>query len=189
MTIPAYRVTAHVTAYNGLNVNVFHFSNATVVPADFGAVAVDMLTGFYNTMEAAYPGGVTFQVGQIINLGTSPVTYVPFDSTPFTISTSGSIGDARQAATITWRTATATRRGRGRTFVGPVYGSAVSTSTGQWRSDFQTLLSDAASNLIDAGNTQTAPLLVYSKRAAAVYPVTGFAVPPTPHTLRSRTLR
>jgi hypothetical protein len=160
------------------------------VAADsFGPVAVDMLTAFYNTMAAAYPGGVTFQVGQIINLSTTPVTYVPFDATPFDISTSGAIGDARQAATITWRSAVATRRGRGRTFVGPVYGSAVSTSTGQWRADFQTLLSDAANNLLSAATTNEAPLLVYSRRANAVYPVTGYNVPPTPHTLRSRTLR
>lgn len=189
VTVPAYRVTVHVTAWNGLNINVFHLSNATVLPADFGAAAVTLFSSFYNVISTAYPSGTAIGIGQIINLGTSPVTYVPFDATPFDISPSGSRSDARQAATITWRTAVATRRGRGRSFIGPLNLDVESSSTGLWSPTFQTTLQDGAFDLISESATANVPLQVYSRRDNAVHLVTGSNVPLTPHTLRSRTLR
>lgn len=189
MTVAAYRVTARVLGWNGENINVFHFSNATVVPADFGAVAVDMLTGFYNTLASVFAADTDVNVEQIINLGTNPVTYVPFDSTPFGITPGTGREDARVSATITWRTATATRRGRGRSFIGPLSQNAISTSTGLFSTTLQTDLQSAADNLISAGNTETAPLLVHSRAGNTIFPVTGRNVSLTPRTLRSRTLR
>lgn len=186
--IGLYRVTVEHNSWNGLNVNVFHFSNDNVGPDSFGSVATTLLSGFYSTMETVFPTESTFGVGQIIDLSTNPPTYVPFDATPFDVTCSGSRGDARQAATITWRSTVATRSGRGRSFIGPLNVSSMNSTSGLWDPAFVTVVDAAAFNLRDSAITEEIALQVYSRKLNARYPVVGHHVPVTPHTLRSRTL-
>lgn len=188
MAVNLYRATVHVTAWNGLNVNVFHFDSSAVLPASAGAAIKDALSGFYGTLESDYPTSTTFALGQIIDLSTDPTTFVPFDPANFDLSPSGQRSDARQAATITWRTSVATRRGRGRTFVGPLDNTVLNDSTGVWTDAFVTDLNDAASNLISAAAASDIPLMVYSRKSNSAHLVTAGQGRVVPHTLRSRTL-
>jgi hypothetical protein len=189
MAIGLYRVTVNHTSWNGLNVNVFHCSNDNVGPDDFGTVATNLFGAFYTTLESLFPSDSEIAVGQIIDLSTTPVSYVPFDPTPFDLTVSGSRADARQAAMITWRSMVATRRGRGRSFIGPLNVGALDDITGLWSDETITVLGAAADNLISESATDQVAVQVHSNVANARYPITGHHSRRQPATLRSRTLR
>lgn len=189
MAIDLYRVTVNVQDWNGLNVNVFHCDSSTVAPADFGAAAFTLFSTFYGDIESIYTSSAIVGIGQIIDLSTTPVTYVPFDPTPFTMSVSGSRADARQAITVTWRSAVATKRGRGRSFLGPLNVSFFDDTSGLIESSYVTAIDSAAAALINSANVATIPLQVYSKAGGLKHPIIGRHVGRTVRTLRSRTLR
>lgn len=189
MASPLYRVTINHQSWNGLNVNVFHCSNAVVAPADFGAAAVTLFSGFYTDIETVFCSDSVISIGQIIDMSTLDPTYVPFDPTPFALSVSGNRLDARVAATITWRSVVATRRGRGRTFIGPLTPNVISDLTGLIDEAFVATLDSAAAALINSASVADIPLMVYSPTGATQNEVTGRHVGVTPRTLRSRTQR
>lgn len=189
MAIPLYRVTINHQCWNGLNVNVFHCDSTTVAAGAFGAAAVTLFSAFYTDLESVFPSESVIGIGQIIDMSTTPVTYVPFDPTPFSLSVSGSRADARQAATITWRSAVATRRGRGRTFVGPMNVSMIDDLTGLLSEAGVLAIDSAAAAVINSASVANIPLHVYSGVGATSHEIIGRHVGVTPRTLRSRTQR
>jgi hypothetical protein len=78
--------------------------------------------GFYTYLVARYPTGTTISLGTVVEEGTQR-EIVPTMSNVTGVGT----GSAPQllAVVCTWKTSIAARRGRGRTFVGPLATSAV----------------------------------------------------------------
>lgn len=189
MAVSAYRTTITIDGPNGQNINVFHNAKAGVAPADFGAVAVELYTGLYTSLLSLYPSGYTFAIEQIIDLDSTPPTYVPFVPDPFDITPSGSLEDFRLCATIGWKTAVASRRARGRTFIGPMNSSSIDSATGLFTSTVVDTLNAAALAFTTACTLASAPLVIFSRTADLIYTVTNHRVNNRTKTLRSRSLR
>lgn len=87
---------------------------------------VTALSNFYNQIKGLYPSGCTISFdGTAQEVGTAEPQYID-GLTSFTVAATGSSDSlpAANALLVSWRTSLATRRGRGRTFIGPVVVSA-----------------------------------------------------------------
>lgn len=107
----------------GMAWNIWHLRVEDEV--DFGD-AMDALDDFYTTVKGLYPNGTQVTVGDgiIKNPYTAPEY---FTYTPTVVTGTGQTAQAPQllAIVVSWRTASATRSGRGRTFLGPLELSAL----------------------------------------------------------------
>lgn len=159
--------------------NIFHIRSKTGV--DEGAAVSAFLTTlqeFYTAQERLFPETVSFIFGEgMIRDPYGAPTYVPDDSTTLTIGEGGAPAAAFQALVVSWRTTSATRSGRGRTFLGPISrdltdadGTPDATAISEARA--------AASDLVDASESVLTPwaLGVYSVKEGVFRDVTGSAV-------------
>lgn len=129
--------------------NVLHVSTQVGgQPGDLGE-ALDALEAFYEGVRGFMPNTTTITLGEgmISDPGGSP-TYVPDDSRTLV---GGGAADqhlpALLAIVVGWRTASATRSGRGRTFVGPLVVSA-KDSDGTPTAAVVTAITNAAAALV-----------------------------------------
>lgn len=114
------------------------------------AGVMEYVRQFYADLIALVPSSSTFQWdGTFLELGTTTPEYVE-PASPWTVTGSGtpnSYGPAPAMACISWRTSLATRRGRGRTFFGPlspgVFGADGTINDGQL-----TVIRNAAADLV-----------------------------------------
>lgn len=110
----------------GPGFNILHISTQPGgQPGDLGE-ALDAIQQMYATMAGLYTGGTTITLGEgMINDPLGSPTYV--DDDPRTITGTGGAGSAPSLLAVVagWRTASATRAGRGRTFFGPIDQSAL----------------------------------------------------------------
>jgi len=188
MTVALYQITATITAWNGTNVNVWHTKRGGGTTSD-ASLAAATIQQFYDTVKAQFAASATISVDKCIDLSVSPPQYVPITVPALVTSTGSGRSDARLACCISWRTNVATRRGRGRTFIGPLNSSANSTSTGLLASAVTSGLQTGANALLTALATGSVDLQVYSRAANVGYTPSAAIINSTPDTLRSRTLR
>lgn len=154
-------------------INVWHFrTGGTTAPgpnSEFSR-AVDSIQRFYQDIcgTGTTPGnvmapGTTVIADNVNQVGTDSVFPVTFAKV-----TSGGTGPAAPpslAITIGWRTSSATRRGRGRTMIGPLHGGAVEAD-GTVAPAFLTNLTNAAQRLV---TTSTAAIGDGAGWAVGVY--------------------
>jgi len=111
---------------------------------------MDQVGGFYYAVAAKVPGSGHFTWdGTAVEVGTEDPEAVG-GFTPFDVagrSGTGNWGPAPAMACVTWRSAKASRRGRGRTFLGPFSPDAFGTD-GSLDDGFRTDLLEAAADLI-----------------------------------------
>lgn len=107
----------------GPGVNVWHVSTASLQDTQANLEeAVDALAAFYTAIRPWYPTGMTVTLGEgmIIDPLGSP-EYATDYSTKITSSGgSATVTSNLLAIVCGWRTSSATRSGRGRTFIGPL---------------------------------------------------------------------
>lgn len=144
-------VTVDYTAQGGPGMNVFHCR--TIGPGGGDeesqvAECLDALEGFYNAIKLYYPSGTTIRMGEgMIKDPLGAPEY--FKDDPRVIAAGGSGGTTATllALVVSWRTTSASRSGRGRTFIGP-FNSQVQGADGTPENSFVTLLRNEAANLV-----------------------------------------
>lgn len=124
-----YRVPFNVTfsGAGGPGANVWHVRTLS----DFSPVNTDLqglvnnIRTFYTSCASLYPNTATITLGTVTEVGTSNESVPSFTAVVGT----GGTGLAPQALAlvVTWRTSVAARRGRGRTFLGPLASGAMQT--------------------------------------------------------------
>lgn len=151
---------------------------------------VAYLSAFYNSIKGLYPSGctITFE-GEAQEIGTAtPEVLSGLDT--FTIAATGA-SDSLPAANclmVSWRTTLATRRGRGRTFIGPVVSSAAENN-GTPEESNRSALQGAVDALVasSTGESEHATALgVWSPTDAVLRDFTDGNVPNRFGVLRSR---
>lgn len=134
----------------GPGYNIWHARFVDSTPAALSlSAAVDALVDFYEAVDAYIVTGTTFTVGEgmILDPLGSP-TYLDDDSHTVTGSAGGTSMSNIMCCTVGWRTTSATRSGRGRTFLGPM-GMSSATGNGTPADATLTTLRAAASDLVD----------------------------------------
>lgn len=90
--------------------------------------ALSALESFYTKIKQLYSQGAKIVIGEgMISDPLGDPTYLDDDSRTVLSSGASSSAPAMVALVAGWRTASATRSGRGRTFLGPVSGGALQT--------------------------------------------------------------
>lgn len=180
--MPVLRITSQATnpAVSGLAVSVMHMTSASTSLTDAQAV-VDNIRDWYDGCKALFHTSSTITVGaQVLDIsdvdnplyvGTTPRTVVGTGS--------GTQLPAQLALVVSWRTATATRSARGRTYLGPIASSALNAYV--LTPTLQTAIQNASNTLI-----ATNRLDVYSRKLDVVYQVTSAVVNTKIDTMRTR---
>jgi hypothetical protein len=174
-----FRVPARITytAQGGPGVNVFHISTQPGgQPGDLGE-ALDALEAFYRGMVEVFAPGTSITIGEgIIRDPLGTPEYVDDDSR--TIATGGGGGSAPPLLAVVcgWRTTSATRSGRGRTFIGPVARDTLQQD-GTVNGDQLTAIRLAATGLVDDSQSANGWALgVLSVQQGVFRDVTGVTV-------------
>jgi len=189
--MPLARIAVDLTwsgASGGPGANVWHLR---ADPADtFGSAfqaMIDSIQQFYVSISPLYPGGVTASFsGEVSGVG-------PDNGTTGTVNgwaTSGGGGAAfmppMTQMLVNWTTGSGGRRGRGRTFIGPLspnYQEADGTPS----SAGVTVLTNAAAALVEDSDSFTnGAVVVYSRTDGLARDITGSSVPNRFSVLRSR---
>lgn len=165
-------------------VNVWHArTDGSGGPSD----ALGILTGFYTACLSLYSNDTLIILGEdIVDIGSAPPTYV--SATRTELVGTGGTGDAPPALqmVVTWRTTVATRRGRGRTFLGPL-NSTVMGADGTINGVDRTVLANAAADLVaESKASLNGAIGVYSSIDRVIRDVDGFTTGDTFAVLRSR---
>lgn len=175
------------TPQGGSGYTVLNFATPTEGPMQAAAEAV---SEFFNSIESNFPLGVTITFPEEATVHANDGTITGFlPITPPTAAAGTFDADyaAPAGAHVQWRTSTvvAGRRLLGRTFLVPLLASAFDND-GTLNPAIVTAISAAANTLLAdltaAGNS----LVVWSRTAAAVAPVTSAVVPDQATILRSR---
>jgi hypothetical protein len=123
MTVLQYvaEMTATPATGTGPYANVFHIFTTTATTARANA-HIGALKSFYQTLSTGlYPTTTSTLIGrQVVAVDVDPPVYVP--STSQTVNGINGTGylPPQIAVVVSWRTLTATRHGRGRTYLGPL---------------------------------------------------------------------
>lgn len=128
-----FRVPARIeyTAPGGPGVNVWHVRTTGTLPSDDTSElhnAIDALKVFYDAIKASYNSATKITLGE--NIVKDPLGSPEYEtdySQVVTGTASGNIAPTLLAVVVGWRTVSATRSGRGRTFLGPLAGGAMDT--------------------------------------------------------------
>lgn len=154
--MPTYRMPVSIAtaARPDYGVNVWHFRAEGVGGPLLGAVesAVLAIHDFYAALAtgSVLANGVTIDATTIQEVGSDVAQ--PVDFSAITVPDSGAIAPAPMAITVNWQTASVSRRGRGRTYVGPLVLGAIQTD-GTVHPGALSLVRDAASDLVDTSRT------------------------------------
>lgn len=157
--MPTYRVPIELmwAGSGSPGANVWHVRTT----AEFGAdplqlqAAIDALRTFYRDIsvgdaDTVYPliaSGTLINIGTVVDVETSEIAEPDFDE--IVASSNTGLAPAPVALTVTWRTSIAARRGRGRTFIGPIGALAVQND-GSVGDQYVDNLRTVAGNLVNA---------------------------------------
>lgn len=157
--MPTYRVPVELmwAGSGSPGANVWHVRTT----AEFGAdplqlqAAIDAIRTFYRDIavgdaDTVYPliaSGTLINLGTVVDVDSQEIAEPTFDE--IVASSNTGLAPAPVAVTVTWRTSIAARRGRGRTFVGPVGSLAVQTD-GTIKDEYVDNLRTVANNLVAA---------------------------------------
>jgi hypothetical protein len=131
----------------GVAYNVFHMRVTDF--ADFGD-AMGALVDFYESLDGFYITGTDILVGDgVIADPYGTPTYAAWNPVLVEGAGTGDVAPQLLAAVVSWRTTSATRSGRGRTFIGPVT-AAVWGADGTIDNTYLASLTNAAAALVSA---------------------------------------
>ena len=152
------RVPAKITHNyaGGEAMNVWHCRTADDDPATWQLDgALDALQTFYTAVGSLYPTGTTIRIGEgMVGDPLGAPFYVDDDPRTIAPAPSSALVDATFLAIVVgWRTTSATRSGRGRTFLGPLSGTH-SQGNGTPLDTTLTTVRNAATALITASTGQ-----------------------------------
>lgn len=152
-----YRVTVGLT-WNGVGspgANVWHYRADGSQPAigmeEDVADGLANLHTFYNSIRVLYPSTTSIRIPEdVLRIDTDPPQSVGF--APQVLSGTGFTTEAPEllAMCVQWLTSVRTRRGRGRTFIGPLSSGTIETD-GTPDNAKATTLQTAARALVAAG--------------------------------------
>jgi hypothetical protein len=148
---------------------------------------IDALETFYTTIKSSYASGTNITIGEgtIIDPYGSP-TYANPTPAVVTGTKPGGVEPALLAVTATWYTTSATKSGRGRTFLGP-FGVDVAASDGTVApTDLDNMRSAAAALVAASQGLNSWELGVYSPTQNLFRGFTAFAVRDRFAVMRSR---
>jgi hypothetical protein len=169
--MPTLRIPVQIvySASGGPGVNIWHFrSGQGQTTPNSAGTALGILNTFYTAIKPLYQVG-THIISPVVvtTTGDNPEYVSPSASSAFDIVGSGGTGQAAQALAITvsWYTSSATRSGRGRTFLGPLSSGAIGSDGLPAAGNLATLRS-AASQLVSTskGLTTEGAFVVYSTK-------------------------
>lgn len=168
-------------------VNVWHFRCDDQPLSTSVQEVVDALEAFYTAVKGSLAAGVTVTMPEeVIEDPYGSPTYKAVDG--WSVTGSGATGYAPLASAIVigWRTTSATRSGRGRTFLSPLAGYCVDAD-GTPKSDVLAQVRGAAQTLVDTSDGwNQAAIGVYSLKQNLLRDIKSSAVRDTFAVLRSR---
>jgi hypothetical protein len=169
--------------------NILHLAGAAD-DATAAQNAVNYLGTYYNAFKSWMPNGQIVTVGsQVLELSTG----APHDIAVTPVSVAGTdfsgFTPPQCAVVVSWKTHTATRKGRGRSFLGPI-GRAGCTTNGTPLPAMVTAMQTAASTLINDLSVGGFPLVVLNAATptAALEVVSAVVRGASFHTQRRRAL-
>jgi hypothetical protein len=150
---------------------------------------MSIVKDFYMSARNAWPSNAEVSWdGTVRELGTDAPAMLS-QQTPWAVTggVSGGYSSAPSMACVTWRTSLATRRGRGRTFLGPVGANAVDSGDGTLNTGILGVIRGAATALVSASdNALNGAVGVYSELDGVVRDVVASTVTDQVAVLRSR---
>lgn len=166
--MPTMRVPIDLTwttASGSPGVNVFHARTTSGDASNFELEELtEALEAFYTQITECFPGAVTIRWGGEAS-GVGDDEGNTYTSPSWTVNGSGGIGwlPPANALIVNWRANTGGRRGRGRTFIGPLVG-ATNEQNGTPDETIRAELQGAATTLISASEgVLNGALGVYSR--------------------------
>ena len=117
---------------------------------------VDVLKNFYADLLVYYAQGTVINLGAGIDVETNepaPEPTVPW--APLTAAATGGTTPPHLAICISWKTNQRTRRGTGRTFLGPLQQAGMQTDgtiTDSWKTGIQTIVNQLIADIGAVGN-------------------------------------
>ena len=138
----------------GPAMNVWHFRiGGSLTEDSYLHNALDALAAFYEPLRGFYPGGTTITIGSgMIADPLGNPTYVDDDITVLHGESTAPNTATLLQVVASWRTTSATRSGRGRTFIGPLNASVVQ-GDGTIDPDKLNLIRGAVSGLVEDSQT------------------------------------
>jgi hypothetical protein len=143
-------ITATPATGTGPYANVFHIFTGTPSVARANA-HIGALKTFYTTLVGgAFPTSSSVLLGRVVTVvDANPPVYIPATSQTVTGTNGTGYLAPQVCAVISWKSSVATRKGRGRTYIGPL-AAAMGTSAGNFAAGNLALIQSAASALITA---------------------------------------
>lgn len=150
--------------------NVFHVETSAVQEQLNLPEALDALEAFYTKIKTFYSRDARITIGDgIIADPYGSPTYADNEPRVLPVGTASGNASPLLCVTVAWGTRVATRRGRGRTFIGPLY-SGVAEADGTPGASYLTILRTAASELVaDSASTNGWTLGLWSSLDRAFY--------------------
>jgi hypothetical protein len=154
-------------------VNVFHGRVNDPINLTDAQGLVDAIRAFYVSLSSMtgmgsgglHGGSAIATLGDVVDVESREMANVTMS--PVTLAGGAGMAPAPVMAVVGWRTSSATRRGRGRTFIGPLNPGAVSTD-GTLADSAVTGLRTAAQALVDASEGLTSAALgIYGLQSPA----------------------
>lgn len=148
--MPIYRVPVKIEYPHtgGPGYNVFHVrtvSNARDELLD----ALDAIEQFYTSLRSHFAGGTRHTIGEgMIKDPLGSPEYVNDDARTRLGEGANTVAPSLLALTVSWKTSSATRSGRGRTFVGPFTSDAMQNTDGTPSTALMTAIRNAANTLV-----------------------------------------
>lgn len=180
----------------GPGVNVWHLRNTGEPFDDDVQECVDAIHAFYSTVASGaiagadgYQAGMRISADTVINVDSDESASVDWDT--ITVPATGDVAPPVLALCMTWRTSIAARRGRGRSFMGPLSQNALQDN-GTPAEDFRAVHVGAAQDLVDFNDGfDNGAVVVYGRTAIGssthvARDITGFSVPNEFAIMRSR---
>lgn len=170
----------------GPGYNIWHFRGPTA--GTDSQQAVDAIQAFYQACIAYYQGGTTITGPDdvVADVDTGAPTFEAVDGFSLgPVAGTSTLPPALQAV-VGWRTASATRSGRGRTFVGPLSGGAAQAD-GTPGPELLAAMATGAQAVLDYNGTiDDGALGVWSPTTSTFRDFTGFRIRDVFAVLRSR---
>lgn len=177
--MPIYRVPVRIEypQGGGPGYNVFHVrtvSNARDELED----ALDSIELFYTAIRSHFASGTKHIIGEgMIRDPLGSPEYVNDSSRTRLGEGAVSVAPSLLAVTVSWKTSSATRSGRGRTFVGPFTNDAMQATDGTPSAALMSSLRSAANNLVsDSSGLNDWAIGVLSIKQGLLRDITGASV-------------
>lgn len=150
--MPIIRVPVTITSPvpGGPFMNVWHVRTIESANVDLPQ-ALSALEAFYNSLKTFYPSSTVIKLGEgMVSDPLGSPEYVDDDPRTVNVGTTTQGSPATLLSVVcSWRTTSATRSGRGRTFIGPINPSQTDTD-GTPKGTMVTTINSAANTLVSA---------------------------------------